>query len=73
MLYIKDLKDLSIFHVWRCYRHAGPKGPEEMFFTRARIPSVGQDRLKLWHICQAIMARSGSGEPELQSPQVRRT
>ena len=29
---IKDLKDLSIFHVRRCYRHAGPKGPEEVFF-----------------------------------------
>ena len=28
---IKDLKDLSIFHVRRCYRHAGPNGPEEMF------------------------------------------
>ena len=30
------------------------------------IPPVGQDRLKLWHICQAILPRSESGEPELQ-------
>ena len=33
MLDIKDLKDLSIFHVRGYYRHAGPNGPEEMFFT----------------------------------------
>ena len=29
--------------------------------------SVGQDRLKLWHICQAILTRSGAGAPELRS------
>ena len=31
VLHIKDLKDLSVLLVRRCYRHAGPKGPEEMF------------------------------------------
>ena len=30
---IKDLKDLSVFLISGYYRHAGPKGPEEMFFT----------------------------------------
>ena len=29
---IKDLKDLSVLLVQRCYRHAGPNGPEEIFF-----------------------------------------
>ena len=29
---IKDLKDLRALLVQRCYRHAGPKGPEEVFF-----------------------------------------
>ena len=33
VLHIKDLKDLSVFFGRRCYRHAGPKGPEEMFFA----------------------------------------
>ena len=37
LLQIKDLKDLSIFYVRRCYRHAGPKGPEEIFsYANAR-------------------------------------
>ena len=31
VLSIKDLKDLSVLLVRRCYRHAGPKGPEEGF------------------------------------------
>ena len=31
LLYIKDLKDLSVFFGWGYYRHAGPKGPEEVF------------------------------------------
>ena len=31
------------------------------------ITLVVQDRLKLWHICQAILNRSGAGAPELQS------
>ena len=31
VLHIKDLKDLSVLLVRRCYRHAGPKGPEEIF------------------------------------------
>ena len=34
LLPIKDLKDLSVFfRSARFYRHAGPKGPEEVFFT----------------------------------------
>ena len=49
VLRIKDLKDLSFFRSAGDYRHAGPKGPEEMFFTLARIPSVGQDRL-IWPV-----------------------
>ena len=31
LLYIKDLKDLRAFFSRGYYRHAGPKGPEEMF------------------------------------------
>ena len=30
---IKDLKDLSVSFGWGFYKHAGPNGPEEMFFT----------------------------------------
>ena len=33
MLQIKDLKDLRFFRSARFYRYAGPKGPEEVFFT----------------------------------------
>ena len=33
LLDIKDLKDLSVFGSRGYYRHAGPKGPEEMFFA----------------------------------------
>ena len=33
VLPIKDLKDLSVFWGRGFYRHAGPKGPEEVFFT----------------------------------------
>ena len=31
LLPIKDLKDLSVFFRRGYYRHAGPKGPEEIF------------------------------------------
>ena len=31
LLRIKDLKDLSVFSSAGYYRHAGPKGPEEIF------------------------------------------
>ena len=33
LLPIKDLKDLRFFRSARFYRHAGPNGPEEVFFT----------------------------------------
>ena len=33
VLQIKDLKDLSVYREAAYYRHAGPKGPEEVFFT----------------------------------------
>ena len=33
VLQIKDLKDLSVYRETAYYRHVGPKGPEEMFFT----------------------------------------
>ena len=33
LLQIKDLKDLSVFFDRGYYRHAGPNGPEEVFFT----------------------------------------
>ena len=38
---IKDLKDLKALRGRACYRHAGPKGPEEKgktFFTVVRLP-----------------------------------
>ena len=39
VLRIKDLKDLSIFFGRGDYRHAGPKGPEEVFSReRSRGP-----------------------------------
>ena len=37
--HIKDLKDLKALRVVECYRHSGPKGPEEnkkRFFCGAR-------------------------------------
>ena len=43
---IKDLKDLKALRGRACYRHAGPKGPEEKgktFFPVARGP-VPRDR-----------------------------
>ena len=40
LLQIKDLKDLSVFFRRGYYRHAGPKGPEEMF-SRARSRGTG--------------------------------
>ena len=40
--------------------------PSQCVWLADRITAVGQDRLKFWHICQAILTRSGSGEPELQ-------
>ena len=40
LLRIKDLKDLSIFFSRGYYRHAGPKGPEEMF-SRERSRGTG--------------------------------
>ena len=33
VLPIKDLKDLSFFSSGGYYRHAGPNGPEEVFFS----------------------------------------
>ena len=66
LLPIKDLKDLSVFLVRGYYRHAGPKGPEEVFSrerSRGTGPrATGQKRVLL-------MRRSESGEPEQQSPQ----
>ena len=59
VLPIKDLKDLSLFLSAGCYRHAGPKGPEEAFFGGACFPKVGQECL--------LLRRSGAGAPELQS------
>ena len=40
LLSIKDLKDLSVFLVRGDYRHAGPKGPEEVF-SRERSRGTG--------------------------------
>ena len=65
LLHIKDLKDLRALRESGSYRHAGPKGPEEMFFTDAiagnRPPRYGPGRGPL------AMSRSGAGAPELQS------
>ena len=33
LLHIKDLKDLNNITRHRLYRHAGPKGPEEIAFS----------------------------------------
>ena len=43
LLPIKDLKALRFFSSAGYYRHAGPKGPEEMFFMGARFPKVGRE------------------------------
>ena len=47
--------------------HAHPSGfPSPCVLLSDCIPPVVQDRLKLWHVCQAILNRSGAGAPELQ-------
>ena len=47
--------------------HAHASGfPSPCVLLSDCITPVGQDRLKLWHICQAILNRSGAGAPELQ-------
>ena len=53
------------------YRSAGALGCHTRMRAgvprhRSRARPVGGDRLKLWHICQAILTCSGSGDPELQ-------
>ena len=48
LLPIKDLKALRLLFCRRCYRHAGPKGPEErreMFFYRSAGPCPPRSRL----------------------------
>ena len=62
---IKDLKDLRVLRGRACYRHAGPKGPEEKretFFTVVRGP-VPRDR---WIARARAMAR------DRPSPYVKR-
>ena len=45
------------------YRHAGPKGPEEVF---SRERSRGTGPRATVDEAAALLTRSGSGEPELQ-------
>ena len=58
---IKDLKDLSFHRTSAFYRHAGPKGPEEVFFARVERSrgtgprATGQEKALL------SMRRSGAG------------
>ena len=42
--HIKDLKDLRVLRVRACYRHSGPKGPEEnkRRFSRSVNDGEGQ-------------------------------
>ena len=65
VLSIKDLKDLSVLREAGYYRHAGPKGPEEVFSrerSRGPVPrATGQGGVLL------AMRRPGSGDPELRS------
>ena len=65
LLRIKDLKDLSIFLGRRCYRHAGPKRPEEIF-SYAGDRGGQAPALRARKVFASPCARSGSGEPELQ-------
>ena len=41
VLHIKDLKDLEFFCRRGYYRHAGPKGPEEMSVLRDGLGHAG--------------------------------
>ena len=64
MLQIKDLKDLSVSFGRGCYRHAGPKGPEEVPFTVGRgtgprHASVGKMR---WLACVFRSGRTIAGD-----------
>ena len=70
VLHIKDLKDLSVFHVRRCYRHAGPKGPEEVSFTVGRGPvprraAIGETALA------GVRFSRGSNDRGGQAPALR--
>ena len=55
---IKDLKALRVLGVRACYRHSGPKGPEEIKRRFFVFLSVVCDRL--------ITNESGPGTPALQ-------
>ena len=58
---IKDLKDLRALHSRNCYRHAGPKGPEENTDTPQCLANgIGQRGLpKLRRRCTGGLQRSG--------------
>ena len=62
VLQIKDLKALSAFFRAGFYRHAGPKGPEEMF-SRERSRGTGP-RATGPEVILLAMRRSGAGAPE---------
>ncbi len=70
VLQIKDLKDLSAFFGRGYYRHAGPKGPEEVSFTVGRGPvprraSVGKTALA------GVRFSRGSNDRGGQAPALR--
>ena len=64
VLPIKDLKDLSVFFRRGDYRHAGPKGPEEVF---SRQRSRGTGPRATVDEAASRLTRSGAGTPELRS------
>ena len=57
LLQIKDLKDLSVFFGWGYYGHAGPKEPEEIFFTgviaRDKPPRYGEKKRAVYRRARA--------------------
>ena len=68
LLPIKDLKDLSVLLCLRCYRHAGPNGPEEIFYVNDRegqATALRLSRQSLFHrrarACPLPCHRKGKG------------
>ena len=65
---IKDLKDLSVLRVTACYRHSGPKGPEEnkrrFFLARA----MARDRPSRYGPAGSNRDAGGSNQDREVSP-----
>ena len=71
VLQIKDLKDLSVFLRRGYYRHAGPKGPEEVPFTVGRGPVPRRASIERETALAGVRFSRGSNDRGGQAPALR--